>query len=87
MPHQRTTHRDEDGCLRRRASEHDVVWVSLQDPSLEELATLGHEYAMPELLPHELAFLAGSGIVLQAVDDNQWGGHGKQSAFVVIADA
>jgi hypothetical protein len=31
--------------------------------------------------------LAGSGIVLELVGDLQWGGHGKQSAFVVIADA
>ncbi|HEY9378521.1 MAG TPA: alpha/beta fold hydrolase [Jiangellaceae bacterium] len=31
--------------------------------------------------------LAGSGIVLQPVSDLQWGSLGKQSAFVVIADA
>ena len=55
MAHERTTHRNDDGSPRGRASEHDVVWVSLQDPSLEELATLRHEYALPELLSHESA--------------------------------
>ena len=73
----RTTYQDGRGAEGAVPAGHTFVWVSLRDPSPEELASVQHEFALPGPLiddPHTSAnrldnAVEGYGPVLSALND------------------
>lgn len=58
MASERTSYRDGHGDDRGGPSEYRFVWVSLHDPGREELASVQHEFALPEPVVTELSSTA-----------------------------
>ena len=58
MASARTTYQDTQGGEGRAAAADPFVWVSLRDPSLEELAAVQHEFGLPATLMDDLATAA-----------------------------
>ena len=58
MASARTTYRDGQGGDAAAAAAHPFVWVSLRDPSPDELAAIQHEFGLPAPLVDGLATAA-----------------------------
>jgi magnesium transporter len=58
MAHSRTTYQDRSGGAGATASGDTFVWVSLRDPSAEELASVEREFGLPGPLVEQLGVVA-----------------------------